>query len=84
MNSYTENEAMPDYLYLIEYVEALLIRMKNGNITEDEKRLVTEMIIKSKLSDEFENNKDFTDDDFIKFLSMGWYVYNMLDKKTPV
>lgn len=80
---YSDNENNAMMHYLIEYTEALLSRMKNGDATDPEKRLVTEMMIKSKLSEEL-NTEEFSDDDFIKFLSMGWYVYNMLDEKTTV
>ena len=64
---------------IILFLEKIIQDIKNKNITQRQHQILTEF----NLQYDFEqsvNEDDFSNRDMINFLSLGWYIYNNLNK----
>jgi hypothetical protein len=58
---------------LLIHLEDIINDLKNDTISEEKKRELTLFYIKNKYKEKNEEN-----DDNLKYLSLGWYIYNFL------
>lgn len=66
---------------LIEFMETITEKLKNKILSEDELKHVSEFYMAYKFTD---IRNDLTDQELIKFLSLGWYIYkNISDSPEP-
>tara|TARA_B100000401_G_scaffold208779_1_gene141040 strand:+ start:3497 stop:3709 length:213 start_codon:yes stop_codon:yes gene_type:complete len=65
---------------LIDFFQDMIRKLENNEINEKKLKQLSEFMLKYK----FENNgpPSYQHDDFVKFLTLGWYVYsNISDEK---
>lgn len=63
---------------LIFYLEELISDLKNQKISEEKKRELTILYIQNKYKKENNNSESETN---LKYISLGWYIYNFLLNK---
>lgn len=62
---------------IIIYLEDIINDIKNENISEEQQRELTILYIKNK----YNNHKNDNQENNLKYLSLGWYIYNFLYNK---
>ena len=63
----------------IAFLEGVIEELQNDTITEYKIELIDKLRLKYNMSKPlFDNNKEYSERDFIKFLLMSWYVYGIL------
>lgn len=66
---------------LINFMETVIDKLKNKTLTEIELKHVSEFYIAFKFID---IKNELSDQELIKFLSLGWYIYkNISDSPEP-
>lgn len=74
---------------LIKFLRELADLMQQGSLSDMQKQRVGEFFIKYKFQEQADKDSiqdqtiqevDFTEEEFMKFFSMGWYVYRILKK----
>ena len=63
---------------LIFYLEELISDLKNQKISEEKKRELTMLYIQNKYK---EVNSESDSETNLKYISLGWYIYNFLLNK---
>jgi hypothetical protein len=62
---------------IIIYLEDIINDIKNENISEEQKRDLTILYIKNK----YNIHRNDNEENNLKYLSLGWYIYNFLYNK---
>lgn len=77
--------ATPKRRDVIHFLEDIADRMKNRMLSEQEEKLVCQFFIDhSYYTSNTSNNDDsdsHTEKDLRKYITMGWYIYQNLDRK---
>jgi hypothetical protein len=66
-------------LLLTTFLRTLATDIENGKLPDDKLQQVGEFFMTFLFLQDLEKNKK-SDKDFLKFMTMGWYVYNNLQK----
>lgn len=70
---------------LVKFLRELADSMEHGNLPSSHRRRVGEFFMKYKFQEQSDNDttsdEDFTQEEFTKFLCMGWYAYRVLLNK---
>ena len=67
---------------IIVFLENIISDIKSNNISQDHMQQVTELFLNLKMENKIEDTvESYSDKEFIKFLSLGWYVYTEYLKK---
>lgn len=73
-------ENIKELIYL--YLSKALDDFKNNELTQGEERLFTELyaelLFSRTLSDDISSRRRETDDDFMKWMSLGWFIDKIL------
>jgi hypothetical protein len=59
----------------IFFLENLLLKLKNNQISQSEQREISEFYIKNMFTN---NDPEIEEKNFYKYLYMGWYIYEFL------
>lgn len=59
---------------LIDFFQDLVTKLQNNEIEDNKLRNLSEFMFKYRFDNEKSNNCQ--NEDFIKFLTLGWYVYS--------
>ena len=70
----TENDDTEKNKHIF-FLENLLTKLKNGQLSSSEQRELSELYVKSMFID---NNNEIDEKKFYKYLYMGWYIYEFL------
>ncbi len=62
----------------IPFLQTCIDRIKDGTMSQDQRLLISEFYTKFMHSDSIQT--EINDTDLLKYLSMGWYIYNELSK----
>ena len=76
--------ATPKRRDVIHFLEDIADRMKNRMLSEQEEKLVCQFFIDHSYTSNTSNNDDsdsHTEKDLRKYITMGWYIYQNLDRK---
>jgi len=65
---------------IISFLEDLVVKYKHNMLSEEEKKRVTEFYIKEKFIGIDIETENIDKDDMIKYMVMGWYVYQNVDR----
>jgi len=65
---------------LIIFLESLVLELKNKSLSLDNYKLTLDFFLKHKFQNCTEEERE-KEDDWIKNLIMGWYIYNFCIKK---
>lgn len=68
---------MPDDEKLKTFLKDLSISMDNNDLTEEQIKEVGEFYMRFKFN-EHKSANDISDDKLQKYLSIGWYIYNVI------
>lgn len=60
----------------ILFLENLLNKLKNNQLTNEEQKDISEFYIKFLY---LHNNEEIDERKFIKYMSLGWYIYEFLN-----
>ena len=66
----------------IDFFSDIINRLNDNTISEDKKQMIDEFRLKYSVEQDntlLNNDKKYSDSDFIKFIIMGWYVYKLLN-----
>ena len=76
-NDFEYNRLNMNNNLLIDFFKNIIKELKENRIEESKVRELSEFMLKYR----FEHNESTTcdEDDFIKFISMGWYVYSNIN-----
>lgn len=67
---------------LIHFLEDIADRMKNRMLSDQEEKLVCQFFIDhSYYTSNTSNNDSESEKDLRKYITMGWYIYQNLDRK---
>lgn len=70
---------------IIVFLENIINDIKSNNISQDHMQQVTELFLNLKMENKIEDTvESYSDKEFIKFLSLGWYVYTEYLKKNNI
>ena len=70
---------------IIVFLENIISDIKSNNISQDHMQQVTELFLNLKMENKIEDTvESYSDKEFIKFLSLGWYVYTEYLKKNNI
>tara|TARA_B100000900_G_scaffold403014_1_gene409538 strand:+ start:29 stop:277 length:249 start_codon:yes stop_codon:yes gene_type:complete len=79
-NGFKYNRLNMNNNLLIDFFKDMIKKLENNEINEKKLRQLSEFMLRYK----FENNRPvkYQHDEFVKFLTLGWYVYsNIPDEK---
>ena len=62
----------------IPFLQSCIDRIKSDSISIEQRLLLSEFYTKCEYTDSA--SSEHRDTDLLKYLSMGWYIYNELDK----
>ncbi len=81
VNDIEEGDRITDDDTLSEFLEHILRALKEKKISEIDKQRLGEFYVGCKFNkDRKVRRGDYTEEDMIKFLFMGWFIYNMILK----
>ena len=72
---------------ILQFLKDITLKIENKQINEQEMQLLGEFYISFKFRENFDKelneelNKEISDEDMIKFLILGWYIYFMIRMK---
>lgn len=69
---------------LISFLQKLADDLKKGKISQEEKQHIGEFYMSWIFNSGNNNSDDISEQDFMKFLTMGWYVYRQILKGETV
>jgi hypothetical protein len=62
---------------LISFLQNLIIAVEQGNLTNKQYSMLSEFYTYYKFKDRNKENHKFQTEDYIKFLTLGWYIYSL-------
>lgn len=66
----------------IAFFNDIINKLNDNDISDDKKQIIDEFRLKYSFEQDntlLNNDKKYSDSDFIKFIIMGWYVYKLLN-----
>ena len=76
-NDFVYNRLNMNNNLLIDFFKDLIVQLEQKSINEAKLRQLSEFMLRYR----FEHNGPSTEnDDFIKFMTMGWYVYSNINQ----
>ena len=68
---------------ILQFLKDITLKIENKQINEQEMQLLGEFYISFKFRENFDKelNEEISDEDMIKFLILGWYIYFMIRMK---
>lgn len=73
--------ATPKRRDVIHFLEDIADRMKNRMLSEQEEKLVCQFFIDHSYTSNNDDSDSHTEKDLRKYITMGWYIYQNLDRK---
>ncbi len=64
---------------IIEFLKEIIIKFENNTLTENERFEITEFYLSYNYK-YINADDDIEEDKMKKYLSLGWYIYKLLDK----
>uniref|UniRef100_A0A6C0D1D3 Uncharacterized protein n=1 Tax=viral metagenome TaxID=1070528 RepID=A0A6C0D1D3_9ZZZZ len=64
---------------LINFLKNIITDIETQKLSDDELKIVSEFYMRYKFNSESIDNTT-SNEDFIKFLALGWYVYSYIEK----
>lgn len=62
---------------LISFLQNLIIAVEQGNLTNKQYSMLSEFYTYYTFKDRNKENHKFQPQDYIKFLTLGWYIYSL-------
>lgn len=62
---------------IIQLLKSITCDMENDNISAEKKQRIVDFLVQEKFIDGI---NDFSQDDIMKFVFLGWYIYNFSKK----
>jgi len=71
---------------LIPFLRKLADKIENNSILPEELKSVGDFFIKYRFinNNQVENNNEFSKDELMKFICLGWYIYNCILKNESI
>ena len=63
---------------LADFLDETSKLIKDKKISDNQLRIVGEFYMASKFNENVDNINDLTEKEVVKFLFIGWYIYNMI------
>ena len=63
---------------LIDFLDETSKLMKEKKLSENQTRIIGEFYMAFKFNENVDNISDLSEKDVVKFLFLGWYIYNMI------
>ena len=63
---------------LLGKINDIARKIENNSLTDKEREHLYGFFLELEAKEDFENNKNYSQGDMIKFLSLGWYIYTKL------
>lgn len=63
---------------LADFLDETSKLIKDKKISDNQLRIVGEFYMTSKFNENVDNINDLTEKEVVKFLFIGWYIYNMI------
>jgi hypothetical protein len=60
--------------YLINFLRNIISKLEQGDLSDQEKQTIFEFVCKTMFTEDISKHKS---DDLIKYLSLGYFIYNM-------
>ena len=67
---------------IIAWLEKILENYKNDNLSEENKKLITEFFVSYQYAN-IEKTEENTEKENLKYFYLGWYIYNNIDSFFP-
>lgn len=65
----------------ISFLENLLSKLRNDQLSYEEQRDLSEFYLKTLFKKENNENYQRNDDKYMEYISLGWYIYEVLSKE---
>lgn len=65
----------------ISFLENLLSKLRNDHLSHEEQRDLSEFYLKTLFKKENNENYQRNDDKYMEYISLGWYIYEVLSKE---
>ena len=62
---------------LISFLQNLIISVEQGKLTNKQYSMLCEFYTYYKFKDRKKENHSFQTEDYLKFLTLGWYIYSL-------
>jgi hypothetical protein len=66
---------------MISFLQNLIISVEKGNLTNKQYSNLCEFYTYYKFKNRKKENHSFTTEDYLKFLTLGWYVYYLQEEQ---
>lgn len=66
---------------LISFLQNLIISVEQGKLTTKQNSMLCEFYTHYKFKDRKHENQSFQTEDYLKFLTLGWYIYSLQDEQ---
>jgi hypothetical protein len=64
--------------YLINFLRNIISKLEQGDLSDQEKRIIFEFMCKTMFSEDISKHKS---NDLIKYLSLGYFIYNNMNSE---
>ena len=66
---------------LISFLQNLIISVEQGKLTNKQNSMLCEFYTYYKFKNRKKENQQFQTEDYLKFLTLGWYIYYLQDEQ---
>ena len=66
---------------LISFLQNLIISVEQGNLTNKQHSMLCEFYTYYKFKNRNKENHKFQTEDYLKFLTIGWYIYSLQEEQ---
>ena len=66
---------------MISFLQNLIISVEQGNLTTKQNSMLCEFYTYYKFKDRKKENHSFQTEDYLKFLTLGWYIYSLQEEQ---
>ena len=67
---------------LISFLQNLIISVEQGKLTTKQNYMLCEFYTHYKFKERNKENHSFQPEDYLKFLTLGWYIYSLQEEQT--